>query len=68
MKYQWICVGCLIKAGFDPEKVTESCVGRSGKCTCYYCGCVQDSSWFKHICNQHIFKKLDSTVEYLDES
>ena len=47
-KHAWICKGCLLKAGLDPDGVGESCIGRQGKCTCDVCSCVQDSSWFKH--------------------
>jgi hypothetical protein len=46
----WVCLGCLIGAGVRPESVTESCIGRQGECTCQFCGCEQDSSWFKHAC------------------
>lgn len=57
--YTWTCKGCLIKAGFDPDKVTESCLARLGMITCRYCGHVQDRSWFKHVCDSEVIKKLE---------
>ncbi|KKN67669.1 hypothetical protein LCGC14_0459280 [marine sediment metagenome] len=45
----WTCKGCLIKVGVDPDRVTESCIGRGGKETCHFCGHIQDHSWMRHI-------------------
>lgn len=47
--YVWVCKGCLLKHGQDPDRVTESCLGRFGKTTCHFCGCIQDESWFRHM-------------------
>ena len=47
-KHAWVCTTCLMKAGLKADEVTESCIGRQGKCTCEICGSVQDESWFKH--------------------
>ena len=44
-----VCKGCLIKAGEDPDKGTESCIAKSNKETCYFCEHIQPSSWFRHM-------------------
>jgi hypothetical protein len=45
----WVCKGCLIGAGLDPDKVSESCIGRSGPITCAGCDHIQDATWFRHV-------------------
>ena len=45
----WVCKGCLIRHGQDPDRVVESCIGRHGKHTCDFCGHIQDGSWFRHM-------------------
>lgn len=59
IEHYWVCKGCLIKAGFDPDKVTESCIARFGKITCHYCGHIQDHTWFKHVSDPEVIEKLD---------
>jgi hypothetical protein len=61
--YRWVCSACLFSAGVDPDKVTESCLGRFGKITCEVCGSVQDSSWFRHVQPQDLPKELRVKLE-----
>lgn len=61
--YTWICKGCIIKVGLDPDKVTETCLARFGDITCYFCGHVQDQSWFKHVTDHTVIKKLERLYE-----
>lgn len=49
-RHIWVCKGCLLKAGTNPDEVTQSLINRQGtKETCYFCGCIQDGSWFRHM-------------------
>ena len=63
MSYTWTCKGCLIKAGYDPDTVTESCIARFGDITCHFCGHVQDQSWFKHVTEPEVIKKLSARFQ-----
>jgi hypothetical protein len=67
MGHLWVCTACLMKEGVDPDKVTESCIGRFGKCTCHFCGSTQDGSWFRHILPIDLPPGLQEKLEQGDE-
>lgn len=60
MSYVWTCKGCLIRARYDPDTVSESCIARFGKKTCHFCGHIQDQSWFKHVSDPEVINKLEA--------
>jgi hypothetical protein len=62
-EHVWVCTACLIRTGADPDKVTESCIGRYGKHTCDICGSVQDGSWFKHMLPCDLPQALQDELE-----
>ena len=76
MSHVWVCKGCLLSVGINPDKVTEACIGKGGKHTCEFCGCIQDGSWFSFMCfdslplelqqKYHIGIKRDKYIEELD--
>lgn len=58
-KYTWVCKSCIIKAGFDPNKITESCLGTFYTPTCCYCGKTGDRSQVMHVSDPNVISKLN---------
>ena len=64
MNYVWVCSGCLLSVGLNPDKVCESCIAKCGKHTCEFCGCIQDGSWFRHMRMSDLPTELQERYHY----